>query len=519
MLELNLIDLESSPTNPRRRFDEAALQELADSIKSKGVLQPLLVRPGSKDGVYEVVAGERRFRAAKLAGLEAVPVVLRHLEDDEVLEVQIIENAQREDLTPLEEAEGYRQLIERGIYDVDGIAAKIGKSPSYVYQQLKLAELVPDAKKALDAGQITAGHAILMARLQPGDQEEALEFLLEDWRGDEVLPSVRGFRRWLDRELHLNLHKAPFPKKDAELYPEAGACSSCPKRTGNQPELFADLEKNDVCVDRACFETKLDRFLERQRAKLEASGEDWISLSEGYATRQKGVYAAGDWERVTKEKPACDRTVKGLLIDGPERGRIFDVCPKGPCKIHFPWLTRQAEDWDSSWRKQHVREQRKRRQKLLVRTRVLEQVRAKLKKPERADREYAARRFFDRLQQEDQKQLFSVLGLEPKKRKGPYGTDNDFDGAFQEYVQGLNGAELDRLFIWLALAPELTRDPRWHRPAFKRDELTAIAGRLKIDVGAIEEAVKAETAPKRKKKQKRSPKKPRARKGAKKAKR
>ena len=136
-----LSSLHESPTNPRKHFNEASLAELAANVKEVGVLQPLLVRQFGANGDYEIIAGARRFRAARLAGIAEVPVHCKQLTDSQVLEIQLIENLQREDVHPLEEALGYRQLLTMAGYTVQDIAAKVAKDESYVYRRLKLTDL------------------------------------------------------------------------------------------------------------------------------------------------------------------------------------------------------------------------------------------------------------------------------------------------------------------------------------------------------------------------------------------
>jgi ParB family chromosome partitioning protein len=148
--------LHVSPLQPRKRIDDEGLAELSASIAEKGVLQPLLVRPSAAG--FEIVAGERRFRAAMRAGLSTVPVVIKALDDRETLEVAIIENLQREDLSPVEEARAYAQLQEFGLKQ-DGIAKAVGKSRSAVANTLRLLKLPDEVIDALDRGAITAGHA------------------------------------------------------------------------------------------------------------------------------------------------------------------------------------------------------------------------------------------------------------------------------------------------------------------------------------------------------------------------
>lgn len=145
---------------PRRTFDEEALQGLVESIRDKGILQPLLVRrePDTTNS-YELIAGERRWRAAQIAGLHEVPVVIRDLSDREALEIALIENIQRQDLTPLEEAEGYRRLMDEFEHTQEDLARAVGKSRSHVANMMRLLALPDPVKSLVQDGSLTAGHA------------------------------------------------------------------------------------------------------------------------------------------------------------------------------------------------------------------------------------------------------------------------------------------------------------------------------------------------------------------------
>lgn len=145
--------------NPRREFDAGHLEELANSIREKGVMQPLLVRPTRDPNQFEIIAGERRWRASQMAGLSEVPVLIREVDDKEALELAIIENVQRVDLNPLEEAMGYGQLIDQFDYTQQDLAQVIGKSRSHVANTLRLLKLPDDVRSMLSRGELTAGHA------------------------------------------------------------------------------------------------------------------------------------------------------------------------------------------------------------------------------------------------------------------------------------------------------------------------------------------------------------------------
>lgn len=158
--KLNVAQLRPGRYQPRRRFDDAALQTLVDSVREKGVLQPLLVRRVAGDtDQFEIVAGERRWRAAQLAQVHEVPVVIHDLSDSEALEVALVENIQRQDLTPLEEAEGYQRLMNDFSHTQDDLARAVGKSRSHVANMLRLLGLPDGVKVMLDDGRLSVGHA------------------------------------------------------------------------------------------------------------------------------------------------------------------------------------------------------------------------------------------------------------------------------------------------------------------------------------------------------------------------
>ncbi len=203
LLRIPLALIEVGTLQPRGRFDEAALEELAASIREKGLLQPIVVRP--KGDGYELVAGERRFRAAQRAGLSEIPAIVRELDDQAALEAALIENLQREDLSPVEEARGYARLAEMGLSHQE-IAERVGKSRAAVTNALRLLQLPEEVLRALDEGQISAGHARALLMLP---EEKRL------WGLREILRrglSVRQAEALKDR-----LSRAPRPR---EAHPE-----------------------------------------------------------------------------------------------------------------------------------------------------------------------------------------------------------------------------------------------------------------------------------------------------------
>ena len=361
-LRLPLAQVEPSLTNPRKYFDPAKLQELADSIKASDIHQPILVRPlpGSRvedtawepnslrpravKPTHEIVAGERRYRAAKLAGLADVPVIVKHMTDDQVLEAQILENLQREDLTPLEEAEGYQTLMDRTSTNADQVAAKVGKSRSYVYGRLKLLDLATEGRDALRTGQIDASVALLLARIpDTAVQAKALKTIVGvtgDPYGHRI--SARSAADLIRRQYMLNLDSAPFDIK-AQSLTAAGACTTCPKRTGANPDLFSDVKGADLCTDPTCHAAKVTAHRAATMAKAHQRGltviegreakaimpNSWQSHLDGYLRLDDKADSPTDQPlRKLLAKAMAHSDVKEVLLANPHReGELVAVLP------------------------------------------------------------------------------------------------------------------------------------------------------------------------------------------------
>ncbi len=336
-----------STTNPRQHFDDAKLVELSLSIQASGVHQPILVRPLPGHRVHstdrcvthEIVAGERRWRASQLGKVGTIPVMVRELTDTEVLEIQIIENLQRADLTELEEAEGYERLMQASEITAEAVGTKIGKSRSYVYARLKLLDLCTEARTALRQGEIDASRALLIARIPDGKlQIKALaEATVKNYAGE--LGSFRTFQTWLQTNVMLRLERAPFQITDAKLVASAGSCKDCPKRTGANPDLFADVESADICTDPPCYDSKTKAHRDHLVAKAAAKGMQVIEGKEAkaicspYSTQLKG-YSPLDQKRLDIDASAPSlRKLLGkdapnpVLIENPFTKELIEAVP------------------------------------------------------------------------------------------------------------------------------------------------------------------------------------------------
>ena len=322
-LTIPLSSISESPSNPRKTYNEAALDELASSIQAHGVLQPLLVRPIGN--AFEVVFGHRRLRAAERAGVPDVPCRIREMSDDEVLECQIIENAQREDVHPYEEALGYKQLIDRGMYDIDQIALKVGKSAKTVQRRLILAKLDPEvATKLRDAG-AAIDSLERIAALKPDDQQEVTEWYLHTaWSRD-----ANSVRNYINNAFILRLDEAAFNPKDAKLVASAGSCVGCVFNTASQADIFADGDSENSkgrCLNKPCYTTKTNAHIEAIRSAAVKKHGELTDLSIHY-NESKVALPSKSWT----ECSADDSEAKvGLIVEhwrGSEVGKIIHFKP------------------------------------------------------------------------------------------------------------------------------------------------------------------------------------------------
>lgn len=340
---LALSDIQLSTTGSqaerRKHFDKAALADLAGSIKAHGVLVPVIARP--VNGHFELIAGERRYLAAKAAGVTAITADVRMFTDEQVLQIQLIENLQREGLHELAEAEGYEQLQGYG-HSAEEIAGKIGKSKGYVYSRLKLCGLAKASRIAFYDGKLTASTALLLARIPiEALQLQALKAITSRSYDNEVL-SFREAARHIRENYMTNLSDAGFPTEDATLLAAAGACGACPKRTGNQAELFDDVKSGNVCTDPVCFKEKRQAYATRTIAQAKESGQTVVlgsaakkiipwqhSLANGF---QKLTDVCYDDKKKRTFGQLLGKDFKPMLVQNPETGVLVKVVTPADAK-------------------------------------------------------------------------------------------------------------------------------------------------------------------------------------------
>jgi ParB family chromosome partitioning protein len=340
--------IHESTTNPRRTFNEVKLCELAESIKHNGLIQPITVRPNNQG--FEIVAGARRYRAAQLAELFSVPARIVEIDDAQALEWQLVENSQRVDVHPYEEAQGFQRLLDIPGYDVAELVEKSGKSASHVYARLSFLQLIPTVAEAFTQERITASHANLIARLPQESQAEAFEQCWrKDWQDKEphLLPA-KHLAAWIQANLYLSLADAPFDREDSTLNPSAGACVTCPRRSGYNTSLFCDVQ-GDQCLDSVCYHSKVEAFLDREIA----AHPGLVQIENGWRNpkeQRPGAVQRGhvrEIETVTDNPDAesempCAASKTAIIVYGKRLGTKLTVCTDKDCPVHDPQAAAEA---------------------------------------------------------------------------------------------------------------------------------------------------------------------------------
>ncbi len=364
------------PSLTNRSIDEgdADMAELVSSVRRLGVLEPIIVRvlpairldetarqdAGRARPGWEIVAGERRWRAARLAGLKTIPAIVRTLDDAMVLEIQIVENLQRKGLTELEEAEAYQRLVDQARVPKEEIGERVDRSRSYVYQRLKLLDLNPAGREALRKGKLDFSKALIVARI-PNDKLQIKALGIATGEGSYSRPFNKlELQEWVQTNVMLSLKRTKFDIKDETLNAGAGACPACPKRTGAQPDVFADVDSPDLCIDPSCYRAKEKdhddrRFEEAQRegkkvidqAKAEkltsaSSGRHW--LAGYYDLNDRPDYMLGV-DGNTLKRVLGKHCPEPVLVKHPSTGVVHEVVTIDTAKrlIAQHGLTREAK--------------------------------------------------------------------------------------------------------------------------------------------------------------------------------
>lgn len=315
-------EIHESTHNPRRHFDGPGLEQLADSIRKVGILTPALVRPNAKG--FELASGHRRYRAAKLAGLTQLPCIVRPMTDQEFMEALTIENLQREDVHPLDEAKGYEALMAAPYkMDPEKIAERVGKSVKYIYDRVKLLALSKDAQQLFWDGKIEAGHAILLARLPQADQARVIGDMPADYRNGGLF-----------RVEHLLYY-------DEEAQGEG---NNPPIKAVSVRELADYIKRhirfNAKQADGFLFPDTVSKLHEAVQAKTKIVEitHDFLANEDVRRASNERVYGERAWKRADGKEGSkiCARSVMGVVAAGAGQGDAFLVCTnKDRCEVHW----------------------------------------------------------------------------------------------------------------------------------------------------------------------------------------
>ncbi len=288
---------------------------------------------------YELIAGERRWRASILSGRKTVPSIIKKVSDTEAFEIQIIENLQRKDIEPLDEARGYKNLMEKAAYSIFDIALRVGKSDSFIHQRLRLNDLIEPGQKDLSAGNLPIGHALEIAKYSADIQT----FLLKEvYKWNEVV-SFSELKRIIERSVLILLKHAPFSLKAGDLRADGLACTDCPARTGAAPTLFDKPKASeDACLNKKCFASKTENFIKIQRDSLTAQGREEKSDKKYSAPLISSVSydrhpTALGWSQYTKienKKSACASAEAAIYVDGDRIAQKQLICRDRNCPTH-----------------------------------------------------------------------------------------------------------------------------------------------------------------------------------------
>lgn len=328
-----LTKLRAMRANPRAELGDVSA--LVTSIETNGFIGALMVRE-LEDETYEVWAGNRRLKAAKEAGLEAVPCDIYEMTEVQALELNLTEQINRADLTPVEEGEACRRLMELSGYTTAQVAKKLGQSPSWVTKRVALCGLAPEVSKALLAGTVELSFAQALASLpSQRAQAEALKAFADipEWsRGRYETAEAKV--QWLRERVSRPLSDATWKLTDETLVPEAGACSACPHNSAceRMPGLFDSTTKKPQCANTTCFESKLAASFERKVAKYRAEGAKVLPLAEGAKALPNGnlphssKYVRAD---AVVQDDRKKRTWKQLVEEMPEEHRPQLIVAQG----------------------------------------------------------------------------------------------------------------------------------------------------------------------------------------------
>ncbi len=522
--------------------------ELVESIRASGILQPIIVQTSATPDAgaltaYNGIVGSRRVRAAIAAGLATIPAIVRDdLTEQQIVEVVTVENLQRADLSPLMEAEQLGRLfLNNPELSIGDVAHRIGKDASHIRRRLQLRHLLDDGKQAVTDGKLPIGIALILARLTPEHQGTAFPVIMgtkgqrQGWGATRRVMSEREVKDFIAEEFMLDLSSAPFPIEDPDLVPKAGACTTCPKRTGNAPDLWGDMKGSaSRCTDPACFKAKQTAFValgyrqastppaaavEEKAKTVKTNGTATVARKDTKPAAPAPIPISFRYEQerenpkaptlekplgsahfqLAKGKTKCDSLERAYVVDagdsGTKIGDVVQICRDAKCKVHNAGAAVTHKPREDAYTKRQRDAERALKRKRAVLQALLTAAVAKIAagaKVTRGDREHIAKAYVGRLWHEHVKKLAGILGLEDGK-----GKDNrrDRQGLVLRWIPKATPAQLDALLLACAYS-----DAAWPSYSGGRDgsgALEAFAKRVGVNVKAVREAaapkVKAKT--------------------------
>lgn len=331
IMTIALASLRPHPLNPAERTTERATLELRTSMDCHGQITPLLVRPipatKAVEGHWQIIAGHRRFAAAVALNMTKLTCSVREMSDEQAEELLLIENLQREEITPLDEAAALARLIEHALQDphpkrspLEAVGLTIGKSATYIAARLQLLQLIAPFQKLLKSGELPLGHAFALARIPELAQSEM--FKEKRHLDHHGVISLAKLRDYIAREIMLDLDRAPFDKSDIALDPKAGSCMTCEKNTQTNKSLFGDLGKGARCTDERCFASKVRLHIEKTATKLaEKHKVDVMLISDRYQHEKPKAGQIMTSNHVFVVRARSEGAIIGLYVDGEKIGK------------------------------------------------------------------------------------------------------------------------------------------------------------------------------------------------------
>ncbi len=327
--------------NPRKKFNQQRIEELAADMRINGMIKPLVVREHAlAPGGYQLIAGERRHRAAEIAELGEVPILVRELTDEQAYDLASSENTHSDALLPMEESDAYKRMVDRFHRSVPEISLKSGKSQAHIYQMLSLQNLSPAVRPLFEEGKFGVSIAIELARIHNHPQQERAAGALIS----QKVSNLTDARTFIRSRYVLPLADAKFDIADAKLVEVAGACTLCPKNTATQTAMFpGDDADEGNCLDEACWAVKNDAHWRQLRDKAHTNGQRVIEGPEAAkiiahgSVRFDGQYEDLDRSMYVESVPTLTRKAIGpflkkhpevLVHVRSEEGVIFEVIDK-----------------------------------------------------------------------------------------------------------------------------------------------------------------------------------------------